>query len=80
MGHLLHPAQTGCSRGSQQLPGVARVEAAAPVQREEGYYHFNLSDIEEGIKEVTVKVTDLFKKYTYGKNALTNRCSSRSSF
>ena len=36
MGHLLHPAQTGCSRGSQQLPGVARVEAAAPVQRLEG--------------------------------------------
>ena len=34
--HLLHPAQAGGSRGSEQLPGVARVEESAPVQREEG--------------------------------------------
>ena len=34
--HLLHPAQAGGSRGSEQQPGVARVEESAPVQREEG--------------------------------------------
>ena len=36
MAHLLHPAQAGGSRGSEQLPGVARVEESTPVQREEG--------------------------------------------
>ena len=36
MALLLHPALAGGSRGSEQLPGVARAEESAPVQREDG--------------------------------------------
>ena len=54
--HLLHPAQAlVVPNSSLVLPGLRNLHLSS-VRREIG--QFNLSDIVEGIKEVTVKVID----------------------